>query len=440
MNKHLELQALAGLAATAQMGNQEAVACLDESAVSADDFEHPIAQRVLPVLEARVRNGHALDFVAMRELLRFKPSSEEANALYDVLTVGTPALALEHLRMVHDRATRRRCVESMRTLAAVLRDESRPVSECVSEAQSVVGAWQLTAEVAPTMQGDIETLLTELDDVYNGRREAVLPTGIEALDAVVGGLQPTLTVVGALPGVGKSALVAAICRNLAQRGTAVGLVSLEDDRSWLVRRLTSDACGIGVHAMLTKRLHQAAMMAIGDAAEKVHHLGKYIRIDGRGGLTAPEVVASARYMLSRGCKAVLVDHLGEVRVDIKSQRHDLEIANALSQLRQLAKSYRVPVVVMSHLTRDTGTEYDEPTIKSFAFSAAVERMARVALGLYRVKGPDGERDKTALMCAVLKQTQGVSGVTVPLRLKAASAIVTDSPASPAARRLYEEES
>jgi replicative DNA helicase len=434
------LQALAGLAATAQMGHQEAVSCLDESAVSADDFADPIASRVLPVLEARVRSGQALDFVALRELLRFSPGSAESDALYDVLTLGTPALALEHLRMVHDKATRRRCVDTLRVLAGVLRDEARPVSECVSEAQSVVGAWTLTQEVAPTMQGDVETLLTELDDVYNGRRPAVLPTGIEALDAVIGGLQPTLTVVGALPGVGKSALVAAICRNLAQRGTAVGLVSLEDDRSWLVRRLTSDLCGIGVHAMLTRRLPQMAMEAIGNAAEKAHALGRFIHIDGRGGLTAPEVVASARYMLSRGCKAVLVDHLGEVRVDHKAQRHDLEIANALSQLRQLAKSYRVPVVVMSHLTRDTGTEYDEPTIKSFAFSAAVERMARVALGLYRVKDHAGERDKTALKCAVLKQTQGISGITVELRLKAASAIVTDSPASAAARRLYEEES
>ena len=433
---NLELKALSGLAATAQLGSREAVDCLDASMVCADDFESTVGQRILTAIEARIRAGQPLEFVSLREGLGFQPGSPAAETLLMVLHNGMPNLALEHLSLVREKSARRKCVDALRTVAGVLRNESRPLSECISEAQSVVGGWQLTQEVAPLMRADVDTLLLELDDVYNGRRVPVQPTGIEALDAVIGGLQPTLTVVGALPGVGKSALVAAICRNLAQRQVPVGLVSLEDDRSWLVRRLTSDVCGIGIHAMLTRRLSQAAMEAIGSAAEKAHALGAFIRIDGRGGLTAPEVVASARYMLSRGCKAILVDHLGEVRVDLKSQRHDLEIANALSQLRQLAKSYSVPVVVMSHLTRDTGTEYDEPTIKSFAFSAAVERMARVALGLFRVRDAAGERDKYALKCAVLKQTSGVSGVIIDLRLKAASGVVTDSPASTAARHLY----
>ena len=436
---NLELKALAGLAATAQLGAREALECIDAAMVSPDDFEGVVAGRILAAMEQRLRSGQQLEFVSMREALRFKAGSPQAEALLEVLHNGMPNLAVEHLTLVREKAARRKYVEALRAVAGVLRNESRPLSECVSEAQSVVGGWQLTQEVAPLMRADVDTLLMELDDVYNGRRAPVQPTGIEALDAVIGGLQPTLTVVGALPGVGKSALVAAICRNLAQRQVPVGLVSLEDDRSWLVRRLTSDACGIGIHAMLTRRLSEMAMQAIGEAAAKAHELGAYIRIDGRGGLTAPEVVASARYMLSRGCKAILVDHLGEVRVNLKSQRHDLEIADALSQLRGLAKSYAVPVVVMSHLTRDTGTEYDEPTIKSFAFSAAVERMARVALGLYRVRDAGGERDKTALKCIVLKQTSGASGIIVDLRLKAASAVVTDSPASLAARRLYDGE-
>lgn len=438
-----EVEALAALAAAASVAPKDALEHVDASFISPDDFESPAATRIAALVVARLRSGAALDFVAMRELLRFAPGSSEADMLHHVLLQGTPNNAREQLALVHDSATRRRCVESLRTVVGVLRNQGRSVSDVVSEAQSVVASWRVDSETAPTMQGDIETLLGELDDVYNGRRPPILRTGIDALDAVIGGLQPTLTVVGAQPNVGKSALVAGICRNLAVAGTPVGLISLEDDRSWLVRRITSDLCGIGIHAMLTRRLSQAAMEAIGSAAERAHALGKFIRIDGRGGLTAPEVVASARYMLSRGCKAILVDHLGEVRVDTKSERHDLEIASALSQMRELAKSYRVPVVVMSHLKRRSGSteaQYDEPTLTDFAFSAAVERMARVALGLYRVKDDaTGERDQTILRCAVLKQTQGIAGLSVTLRLKPVAAIVTDSPASDAAKHLYDEE-
>lgn len=440
----LEVEALASLAASARVAASDAVEHLDESFVGVDDFAHPAAARMAGVLVARIRERAPLEYVTVRSLLRFEAGSAEAKLLQHVLLKGSPNLAREQLSLVHGAATRRRCVDSLRTLAGVLRDEGRSVSTAVSEAQSVVAAWKLDAETAPTMQADIDGLLGELDDVYNGRREPILRTGIEALDAVIGGLQPTLTVVGSQPGVGKSALVAGICRNLALAQTHVGLVSLEDDRGWLVRRITSDFANVGIHSMLTKRLSKPAMEAIGAGAEKAHAIGRFVHIDGRGALTAPEVVASARAMLSRGCKAILVDHLGEVRVDTKSERHDLEIATALSQMRELAKTYRVPVVVCAHLRRSQSSgadaQYDEPKPTDFAFSAAIERMARVALGLYRVKDAGtGERDQHLLKCAILKQTQGVSGISVTLRLKPISAIVTDSPAPPAAKNLYEGE-
>jgi replicative DNA helicase len=440
----IELEALASLAATAQLSPEDAQALMDSTYIAHDDFAHPIASRIAPMLIARIREKSPMDFIAMRELLNFWPGSPEADALLMVLTdSGGLGVATERLSMVHGAAIRRRCVDSMRVLAGIIRDEKRSVDEVVSEAQSVVAGWRIDAETAPTMEGDVEQLLSDLDDIYNDRRAPVLKTGIEALDVVIGGLQPTLTVVGAQPNVGKSALVAALCRNLALAGHHVGLVSLEDDRSWLVRRITSDFSNIGIHSMLTKKLSRFGMEAVGDGASKAHALGKLIHIDGRSGLTAAEVIASARSMLARGCKAILVDHLGEIRLEGKTERHDLEISAALQQLRGLAKTYRVPVVVMSHLRRrnnSTEAQYDEPTLTDFAFSAGVERMARVALGLYRVRDEvTGERDQTLLRCAVLKQTQGLAGISVTMRLKAIAAIVTDSPASDAGRKLYDEE-
>lgn len=432
-----ELESLASLAAVAAVDPRDAVAALDSAHVTVDDYAEPLARRIAGILEARLRTGQALEFVALREVLGLMPGSPDASALLEVLTRGSPGNAQEHLAMVRGRAVRRRSIEALRQVAGLLKDESRSLHEAISEAQSVVGGWRLEGDTAPTMESDLGPLVDELEAIAKGQRQAVLPTGIDALDAVVGGLQPTLTVIGALPGVGKSALVAAIARNLARRGADVGLVSLEDERGWLARRILADEARVSVHAMLTRPLTRDQQERIYEAAGTVANLARRIHIDGRGGLTAAEIVASARVMLSRGVKAILVDHLGEVRV-AATERHDLEIGNALSQLRSLAKTYRVPVVVMSHLRRrEGGGEYEMPRLTDFAFSAGVERMARVALGLYRVKdGMSGERDPEELRCAVLKQTQGVAGVVVALKMNPTSAMVTHSPATESARNLY----
>ena len=120
-------------------------------------------------------------------------------------------------------------------------------------------------------------------------------------------------------------------------------------------------------------------------------------------------------IVRHGCKALIVDHLGEIRLE-RSDRHDLDIADALQQLRALAKIYGVPVVVACHLKRrDGGTE--DPKLSDFAFSAGVERMARVALALTRGAGED------QLRVHVLKQTSGQSGVAVDLNFHSMAGMV-----------------
>jgi replicative DNA helicase len=134
-----------------------------------------------------------------------------------------------------------------------------------------------------------------------------------------------------------------------------------------------------------------------------------------------------------GCRAVLVDHLGEVRLE-RTDRHDLDIAEALSALRGISKQYRVPVVVACHLRRRDGLDIDKPPrLSDFAFSAAVERMARVALGLYR----DTSEPKRKLGVAVLKQTNGPADFAFSLNMHERSGTVAPTEPTTAMRQKYQ---
>ena len=124
-------------------------------------------------------------------------------------------------------------------------------------------------------------------------------------------------------------------------------------------------------------------------------------------------------MITRdGVKAIVVDHLGEVRM-ARTERHDLDITECLQQLRALAKTYGVPVVVACHIRRRDGLlQQHAPVLTDFANSSGIERMARVAIALSR---PDEE----TLAVHVLKQTQGPSGITVALKFLAPSGTVSE---------------
>ncbi len=269
-------------------------------------------------------------------------------------------------------------------------------------------------------------LVRQVEANAAGTQEPVLPTGLEALDLVIGGLQPTLTVIGSLPGVGKSALLAATLGSLTRRKIRVGLLSLEDSADWVVRRLAAQASAVPVPVLAFRRLGSAQLERFGDAIASMYEPLRHLVVDDRHGLTTDEVVSSARQMVAAGCKAIFVDHLGEIRLQ-RSERHDLDITDALQALRGIAKAYRVPVVVACHLKRREGLDATtEPKLTDFAFSSGIERMARVALGLFRSGDQMGVK--------VLKQTQGPANTVLLLNMAKAAGLVLDTPPTEELRR------
>lgn len=425
--KPLELESLKALACEARVSSRGAVELLDEVGASAADCESLDARALWAAVEASIRAGDALDAVTLAARC---PQVRRETVVDVVTTKAHLGVARQRLTLLRDESLRRQYLEALRQVARVVTDRAAPLANGVSEAARLLASWTDESTVLRPLDESVLTLVDEMEAVAAGTRASTLPTGLDALDSVVGGLQPTLTVVGALPGVGKSALVAGICRNLAARDTTVGLLSLEDERTWLTRRLLAHAASVPVFVLANRRLGDLQRERVNEAAPILHKQLTRVLCDDRPGLTTQEVVASARRMVSRGAKALFVDHLGEVRIE-RSERHDLDIADVLRELRSLAKSHRVPVVVLTHLRRREGlTITDEPRLTDFAFSSGVERMARVALGLYR-----GETDDV-LRVVVLKQTQGVAGVNVTLRLAPQAGLVIDSPATQAQRALY----
>lgn len=263
----------------------------------------------------------------------------------------------------------------------------------------------------------------------NGETERIIPTGITALDKEIGGLQSTLTIIGGLPGSGKSALVATILENLLQRGVRCGLFGLEDGTTWLHERLIAKRANIPLSAIKSGRFTKEQAVRVQNSSAQIHAYVKDLaEWCPRNGRAKPEdIVAMARnWVLNHGIKAIFVDHIGEIEHSRSRERFDLGIDETLAHLRGIAIRYDVAVVVAAHLRRDadkrgSGREAGAPLLSDFAESAYIERKARLALGVW------GNPATPDLACVtILKNTSGPAGATLGLSRELEAAMINSS--------------
>ena len=394
---------------------------LDEENLSKEDFTTRQTQALFVALSETIHGTGPVEVLSMLASVRSQVEPE----LVAEMIVSDPAhMAKPRIAALRDFGRRRRMAANLEAMLALLKNGGSTDEVSAEVERTLRGMATDATRGVQSLDASVMSFIDRLEATQRGEREMTIPTGIEALDFAIGGLQPTLTIVGALPAVGKSALFVTIARNIAARGVPVGVLSLEDEREWLTERIFSVSANAPLFVLGNKPLHRGQMEAVMDSASGVHEVLRRVLVEDSAAMSTTEVVAAARAMVSRGAKAVLVDHLGEIRLE-RSDRHDLDILEALQDLRGIAKTYRVPVVVACHFKRREGlTVNDVPRLTDFAFSAAIERCARVALGLFRPKD-----SKDELGVEVLKQTKGPAGYNFRLKLAPMSGTVAQTPPS-----------
>jgi replicative DNA helicase len=285
--------------------------------------------------------------------------------------------------------------------------------------EAFAATFAATTQEDQTGEPDAIEVLERWDAVNRGDREAYLRTGIRVLDEALGGFVPNLNVIGGAPSVGKSALIGEVIMACLERGLRVGLFGLEDATVWLTKRHLSRAMGIPVSAVCAVPLNRAQQENLQEQAGVITQWTQHLLVYRRAGIDPATLIARCKHwVLNRGVQAVFIDHGGEVQHDISDRkRYDLAVAATYRQLRDLAVNQRVPIVVLAHFNQDTERQGGVPTMTSFAESAYIARMARVALGLWEKPGD------SRLRCTVIKRTEGERGITVGLERDVEHALV-----------------
>lgn len=404
----------------------ETQAQLDKAALSEACFTTSVGQKLYRSIDASIRRGEHVDMFALPpdlrgEVLKMKGMPE----LVGIPVFSVPAKA----RRLKELVVRRTLMAKAMALKEWAQDAAADPYEALSRAQSELAGVQNTNSQPRNLLEVMQDVGREMDEVEAGA-SPLLETGIPGIDKLIGGLFPTVTVIGGDPGMGKSALLATITRNVAARGLLTAMFSLEDPDTWLGWRLLAAESGVNGFRLRTRKLTGEEKHAVGEGWGRIGKYGHNILIDDRPRLTPFEIVQTARNLIvNKGAKLVTVDHLGEVKLDSEAQRHDLMVGEALSDLRSIAKKYGCPIIVATHLKR---RQDPQPKLSDFANSAAVERIARLALGVWRADDDPQEMVRVS----VLKNTHGVKNVSCELLMHGPSATIQSAAAQPS---LFNEE-
>jgi len=237
-----------------------------------------------------------------------------------------------------------------------------------------------------------------------------VPSGFTALDRVTNGWQPSdLIVIAARPGMGKTAFVLTMARNIAvDFKRPIAVFSLEMSAIQLVTRL------ISAEAMLpAEKLKKGTL-----ENHEWHQLNAKIRnlenakllIDDTPALTIFELRAKCRRLKAQyDIQLAVVDYLQLMSGggDMKGNREQ-EISNISRSLKSLAKELNIPIIAISQLSRAVETRggNKKPILSDLRESGAIEQDADMVLFIYRPEYYKITEDETG------RPTSGMAEISI----------------------------
>lgn len=221
----------------------------------------------------------------------------------------------------------------------------------LEQVQNVVSFSPVIDNRDSTVGEGVTKFLTSLYHKQNGLYRFI-STGFGKLDLVLGGewKRKAVTLIGALPGTGKTALACDSMLRMARQGNASLFISLEMPKEDLVSRLVSNMAQVDGDYLALGTLDEQEQQKVEHAAQELSKLPIYI-ID-TDVYTYLDVVAAIKQNLQHGIRTVFIDHLQMFRTDINTRNSAL--GDIVEGLKELAKAYDLSIVILTQLTKKDG--------------------------------------------------------------------------------------
>jgi replicative DNA helicase len=380
------------------------------STLRPDDFFRPAHETIWQAIAAQAASDEPVDPVLIMERLRAQGDLNRVGGpeyLHTLVSeTASAANALYYARIVHRYGGVRRVQSAAMQIEQLARSSTGGDLDDLRQRAS--SAMDRAVDVQKPRGGWVyDTFPATLESLSEPARS--IPSPWSELDRYIGGFSPgRLVVVGARPGVGKTAWALQSAMHTAnQPGFSAAYASLEMTEEELHFRMLSqlgrvpydrlERRGLGDRdwdqiSGVTARMSAMRVNIMDTGSVRVHDVWHYVR-----GLNRRQRIG-----------VVVVDYLQLMQSpNTKQPRHEV-VADYSRQLKLMAKDQQVCVIACSQLNRASTSRRDgRPGLSDLRETGAIEQDADAVVLLHR--DVDGER-QTDMEFIIGKNRHGSTGI------------------------------
>ena len=333
-----------------------------------------------------------------------------------------------YVDIVKQTKTRRKTIE---TANRIINSAYSGEEDCVEFAEREVfslGEGNVRSTLAPISQGVSEAVdrmqkIQEDPLYYKG-----IPTGFKRLDDLINGFQQgDLVIIAARPGQGKTSIGMNFIQYAADtkvktltgdRPLHAAVFSLEMPAMQLARRMLCSVAKVNMTDVNSGRISDSQWQRLTIAKGKLDK--SHIYIDDTSNTSPMDIISKCRKLAKeRALDIIMIDYLQLMNAGKRVENRQQEISEITRSLKIAAKELKVPILLLSQLSRKVEDRKDKkPEMSDLRESGAIEQDADIIMFLYR-QYSDADKDvsedmRNKVQLIVAKHRNGETG-TVDLR-------------------------
>lgn len=358
--------------------------------ISPESFYFADNSEVYRAIMAVRSAGGSVDFLTVADRIGTLGSGDSALAYCAEIVKNTPSVANAsgYARIVRERSVERSLYD--------LSDKTLEIVQGAGDIQDKIAAVQAAAmaidsgcdveevvKAADLMAEQVEVWQERHDRHCRGETLIGLSTGLDDLDAKLGGLQPEqLIVVAGRPAMGKTTLAMGFALDAAVRQKKSALVvSLEMSKSQLLDRAVASEGRVPLNLIKNGSACQSHATELGLGARKVQQANLFIA-DRSAGTVGRIRSLARRHKMRYGLDLLVIDYLQ--LMDGEGGNRTEEVSSISRGCKLLARELGIPVVLLSQLSRKCEERPNKrPVPSDLRESGAIEQDADVILFVYR---------------------------------------------------------
>lgn len=362
--------------------------------ISAEIFYDPKHATIFAAIsELFKKENNAIDIITViQELKRTENLALAGGESYviDLSTrVSSSAHIEQHVRLVLEKFILRSLITMSSNVIDHSYKESTDVFELLEETEK--GFFDIANGTIKkgfdTANSLVKQAIENIKAIKDNGGLSGIPTGFTKLDELTSGWQNSdLVIIAARPGMGKTAFMLSMARNITvDQNIPMAIFSLEMASVQLIMRMISSETRIKSENLRKGNLSAEEWNRLYSQISKLENAPLYI--DETPALKIYDFRAKCRRLvLQHGVKIIMIDYLQLMTASEKAGNREQEISMISRTLKAVAKELNIPIIALSQLSRSVETRSatnKRPQLSDLRESGAIEQDADIVSFIYR---------------------------------------------------------